>query len=69
MIASTLPVSMAYNSRALVSCVFEAPGKFDVLNMASAGSFDAMPKVTVGTWVWFSSHTWACVYANPAWTL
>jgi hypothetical protein len=37
--------------------VLLAPGKLVVLNIASAGSPVAMPRVRVGTNCWFLSHT------------
>src|SRR5712691_8694953 len=61
----TRPVRIAYRFRALVRVAVEAPGKFAVVNSASAGSLLAIPKLMVGTCVWFRSHTSACVNSIP----
>ena len=37
--------------------VLDAPGKLEVLNIASAGSPVAKPRVAVGTRRWFLCHT------------
>ena len=37
--------------------VLDAPGKLAVVNIASAGSPVAKPRVAVGTRRWFSCHT------------
>ena len=52
LIELTRPVSTAYRSRASLRLVFEAPGKFDVLNKPCAGSPVTMPKLIVGISVW-----------------
>ena len=49
----------------MVRSVLDAPGKLAVVNIASAGSPVAMPKLTVGTNCWLASHTPACVNEAP----
>jgi len=45
----TRPASTMYRLRALVMSVLDAPGKLAVVNIESAGSPVAKPRVAVGT--------------------
>ena len=53
----TRPVRSAYRCCAAVSCAADAPGKFDALNIAIAGSEGRTSKFTVGTSIWFFDHS------------
>ena len=63
---TTRPVSSEYSARAFVRSALAAPGKFESVNIAFAGSFVvSTPRLICGTMFWFFIHPLVRVNDSP----